>query len=177
MSCIASQSEDMGDALQQCFSHFSGQENDLKKGLLKHRLLRLTSRLSGTVGLGWGSEFTFLTSTYIMVIFYYTNHTSVIWGNLREIQPHVQLLESLFFFSNKEHQKTVLSYRNNIPQVENKTMKGVSIPDLIFASKEKLILESEIMETYRESILDILVIKKRLLKHTLVYRKLYWKTI
>jgi len=67
----------------------------------------------------------------------------------------------------------VLSYRNNIPQVENKTMKGVSIPDLIFASKEKLILESEIMETYRESILDILVIKKRLLKHTLVYRKLY----
>ena len=78
-----------------------------------------------------------------------------------------------FFSSNKEHQKTVLSYRNNIPQVENKTMKGVSIPDLIFASKEKLILESEIMETYRESILDILVIKKRLLKHTLVYRKLY----
>lgn len=97
MSYIASQSEDMGDALQQCFSHFSGQENDLKKGLLKHRLLRLTSRLSDTVGLGWGSEFTFLTSTYIMVILYYTNHTSVIWGNLREIQPHAQLLESLFF--------------------------------------------------------------------------------
>ena len=32
-----------------------------------------------------------------MLILYYTNHTSVIWGNLQEIQPHAQLLESLFF--------------------------------------------------------------------------------
>ena len=47
------------------------------------------------------------------------------------------------FFSNKEHEKTVLSYWNNIPQVENKTMKEVSIPDLIFTSKEELILESK----------------------------------
>lgn len=72
---LASQSEDMGEALQYCFSHFSGQENDLK-GVLKYRLLRLTSRLSDTVGLGWGSEFTFLTSTYIILILYCTNHTS-----------------------------------------------------------------------------------------------------
>lgn len=56
-------------------------------------------------------------------------------------------------------------------------MKGVSIPDVIFTSKEELLPDSEITKTFEESIPDILVAEKRLLNYTLGFRKLYRKTI
>jgi hypothetical protein len=46
-------------------------------------------------------------------------------------------------------------------------MKGVSSPALIHSSKEKLIPESETMETFRERIFAILTAMKKL-KYTLI---------
>lgn len=97
--------------------------------MLKHRFLRPTSRVSDTVSLGWGSEFAFLTSTCMVLLFYYANHASVKRSNLWSQLPG-RLLESPC--SNKDHQKIVLSCWNNIPLIEDKTMKGISTLDLIF---------------------------------------------
>lgn len=75
----------------------------------------------------------------MMLILYYTNHTDVKRDSLWEIQPLEHLLESPF--SNKGHQKIVPSYWNYIPQVEDKTMKGIFIPDLILPAKRSLFLK------------------------------------
>lgn len=126
-----------------------------------------------TVDLGWGPEFIFLISKHIMLMLYYTNHTSVKRGDLWEIQLHGCLLEMSFLLIKNIIILCCFAEIHSIPQVEDRTEKGVSIPCLICTSKEEFIPEFEIMENFRESIHDILAVQKRLLKHSLVFSKVY----